>query len=294
MDIVALFCDIDDFCQHFAPWMHAQLLPVQQRQRQRASQLHLSEVMTILVLFHLLGYRNLKQLYGEYVCVHLRAEFPHLVSYTRFVELQRDALLPLCAYLKRRYGRCTGISFIDATALAVCHNRRIHSHRVFVETAARGKSSVGWFYGFKLHLVVNECGELLACCLTPGNVDDRVPVPALVEELWGKLFGDKGYLSQALFETLLEQDLQLITKLRRNMRNKLMPLLDKILLRKRALMETIVDQLKNISQIEHTRHRSVSNFFGNLVAGLIAYTWRPVKPSLGIRPDDNLLPALVC
>lgn len=291
MDIVALFCEIDDFYQRFEPWMRVHLLPARQRQRQ--STMHLSEVMTILVLFHLQGYRNLKQFYREYVCVHLRGEFPHLVSYTRFVELQRNALLPLCAYLKQRYGRCSGISFIDATVLAVCHNRRIHSHQVFAEVAARGKSSVGWFYGFKLHLGVNDQGELLACCLTPGNTDDRGPVPDLTKELWGKLFGDKGYISQALCETLLEQDLQLITKLRRNMANRLIPLLDKLLLRKRALIETIVDQLKNISQIEHTRHRSLWNFYGNLVAGLIAYTWRPVKPSLDIRPDDKRLPALV-
>lgn len=161
---------------------------------------------------------------------------------------------------------------------------------------------MGWFYGFKLHLVVNDQGELLACCLTSGNTDDgeagakrhRTLPPDLVQELWGKLFGDKGHLSQALCETLLDQDLDLITKLRRNMANRLVSLFDKLLLRKRALMETIVDQLKNISQIEHTRHRSVWNFFGNLVAGLIAYTWRPVKPSLDIRPDDGLLPLLVC
>ena len=254
--------------------------------------MHMSEVMTILVWFHLVGYRNFKQVYQREVSKHLRQEFPDLVSYNRFVELQRDALVPLCIYLKYRYGHCTGISFIDSTALAVCHNRRIHSHRVFAEKAARGKSSVDWFYGFKLHLVVKDEGELLACCLTPGNVDDRVPVPQLVKELWGKLFGDKGYLSQPLCEQLLEPDLHLITKLRRNMQNKLMPLLDKLLLRKRAILETIVDQLKNISQIEHTRHRSLYNFMGNLVAGLVAYTWRPTKPSLGIRPDDDLLPAV--
>jgi hypothetical protein len=291
MEIVPLFCEIDDFCMQLEPWLNTYLLPT--RQRQRESRMHLSEVMTILVWFHVVGYRNFKQFYQHEVCKHLRQEFPHLVSYNRFVELQRAALFPLCIYLKSRYGECTGISFIDSTPLAVCHNRRIHSHRVFAEVAARGKSSVGWFYGFKLHLVVNDAGELLACCLTPGNVDDRKPVPQLVHDLWGKLFGDKGYLSQPLREQLLDQDLQLITKLRRNMQNKLMPVMDKLLLRKRAILETIVDQLKNISQIEHTRHRSVFNFMGNLIAGLIAYTWRPVKPSLGLRPDDRLLPNVV-
>lgn len=292
MDIVALFCDLDDFCQRFEPWMQAQMLSM--RQRQRRSEMTLSEVMTILVLFHLLGYRTFKQFYCEYVCVHLRSEFPHLVSYSRLVELQRAALLPLCAYLRQRKGRCTGISFMDSTSLAVCHNRRIHSHRVFAEIAARGKSSVDWFYGFKLHLVVNDEGELLAVCLTPGNTDDRAPVQELAAGLWGKLFADKGYISQLLFETLFDQNLQLVTKLKRNMRNKLMPLLDKLLLRKRSIIETVTDQLKNISQIEHTRHRSLWNFLGNLVAGLIAYTWRPTKPSLGLRPDDYGLPLLVC
>lgn len=293
MDIVTLFCEIDDFCTQLEPWLNTHLLPARQRQRERRSRMHLSEVMTILVWFHVIGYRNFKQFYLHEVSEHLRAEFPQLVSYNRFVELQRDALLPLCIYLRQRYGHCTSISFIDSTALAVCHNRRIYSHRVFAQEAARGKSSVGWFYGFKLHLVVNDVGELLACCLTAGNVDDRVPVPQLVKDLFGKLFGDKGYLSQPLCEQLLEQELHLITKLRRNMQNKLMPMMDKLLLRKRAILETIVDQLKNISQIEHTRHRSLFNFMGNLMAGLIAYTWRPIKPSLDIRPHDPFLPAVV-
>lgn len=291
MEIVTLFCEIDDFCTQLAPWLNTYLLPT--RQRARESRMHLSEVMTILVWFHVVGYRNFKQFYQHEVRHHLHHEFPQLVSYNRFVELQRAALLPLCIYLKSRYGECSGISFIDSTPIAVCHNRRIRSHRVFVEVATRGKSSVGWFYGFKLHLVVNDAGELLACCLTPGNIDDRKPVPQLVRDLWGKLFGDKGYLSQPLREQLLDQDLLLITKLRRNMHNQLLPLMDKLLLRKRAILETIVDQLKNISQIEHTRHRSLWNFMGNLIAGLIAYTWRPNKPSLGLRTDELLLPTIV-
>jgi hypothetical protein len=103
---------------------------------------------------------------------------------------------------------------------------------------------MGWFYGFKLHLAVNDRGELLACCLTPGNVDDRTPVPALVKGLRGKLFGDRGYISVALTHLLFEQGLQLITRLRKNMKNHLMHLSDKLLLRKRA----IIDQLKNISE----------------------------------------------
>jgi transposase len=165
---------------------------------------------------------------------------------------------------------------------------------VFAGLAAKGKTSMGWFYGFKLHLVVNELGELLAFYLTPGNVDDRRPVPRLAKKLFGKLFGDKGYISQKLVATLFEQDLQLITPIRKNMKNRLLSLQDKLLLRKRALIETINDQLKNISQIAHTRHRSARNFLVNLVAGLIAYTHQEKKPSLNVSTSEQaLLPAVI-
>ncbi len=294
MDILPVFCDIDDFCLLFEPaWRHQQLAAAPRR-RHRAASLALSEVMTIIVLFHASGYRNFKTFYTEYVCRHLIWAFPKLTSYNRFVELKRSALVPLCCYLHGRRGECSGISFIDSTTIAVCHNRRIHSHKVFRDLARRGRNSVDWFFGFKLHLCINDCGELLAVRLTPGNTDDRTPVPNLARELFGKLFGDKGYISQKLFESLFAQDIQLVTKLKTNMRNKLMPMFDKIMTRKRALIESVNDQLKNISQIEHTRHRSTANFFVNLIAGLVAYTFREKKPSLNIRVKEQLqLPALV-
>jgi hypothetical protein len=174
--------------------------------------MHPSEIMTILILFQQSHYRTFKAYYTEYVQRHLHNEFPTLMSYSRFVELMPTVLVPLVAYLHTQLGQCTGISFIDSTPLAVCHNARIHQHRVFDGRAARGKTSVGWFYGFKLHLVVNDQGEILAFCLTPGNVDDRHLVPKLATGLVGKLFGDKGYLSQPLAQQLLvTQGLQLIT-----------------------------------------------------------------------------------
>jgi Transposase DDE domain len=288
MNILPVFCDIDDFCLLFEPVWQQRLLREKPRQRRRASTLCLSEVMTIIVMFHASSYRNFKSYYTEYVMPHLSWGFPRLPSYNRFVELMPEALVPLCAYLQTRKGHCSGISFIDSTSLKVCHNRRIHSHQVFAGCARRGKTSVDWFFGFKLHLVTNDCGELLGLRLTPGNVDDRHPVPELVKELFGKLFGDKGYISQALFETLFEQGVQLITKLRKKMKDRLMSIFDKIMLRKRAIIESVTDQLKNISQIEHSRHRSVANFFVNLMAGLIAYTWREKKPSLNIRVKEQL------
>lgn len=244
--------------------------------------------MTILVLFHQLRFRDFKTYYLVYVLSHLHREFPQAVSYQRFVELMPSALGPLCAYLPTGFGTCSGLSFVDSTALAVCHNRRIPHHRVFRDLAQRGKTSMGWFYGFKLHIVINHRGELLACQLTPGNVDDRRPVPKLAQRLWGRLFGDTGYLSQPLTRQLFQtRRVRLVTHLRRNMANRLISLHDKVLLRRRALIETVFDQLKHLLQIEHTRHRSPTNFAVNLVAGLIAYCHQPNKPSIyrGGRPQ---------
>jgi len=289
--LLELFCDVDDFCQDFVPVWRKQLLSAGEMRRQRERSLSVSEIMTILIHFHQSHYRDFKAYYTNYVLERLRKEFPGLVSYTRFVEFIPSVLLPLCVYLRTCcFGICTGISFMDATSLAVCKNPRIHSHKVFSGLAERGKTSTGWFFGFKLHLIFNDRGELLNLMLTPGNVDDRKPVPHMVRKLFGKLFADKGYISKKLFEELLRTfNIQLITGLRSNMKNRLMPLMDKLLLRKRAIVETIIDQLKNISQIEHSRHRSPINFLVNLICGLIAYCHQPKKPSLGL----GTLPALI-
>lgn len=289
MSLLELFVSVDDFCQVFLPFWESKLLAEGSRKRRRSGQLSTSEVMTILIHFHQSQYRNFKAYYTEYVCQHLCAEFPKLVSYERFVILMPSVLGPLSAYLKSLYGGCRGLSFIDSTALKVCNNHRIHTHKTFAGIAQRGKGSLGWFYGFKLHLIINDCGELLACRITPGNVDDRKPVPALCKQLFGKLIADRGYLSQPLFEQLWQTfGIQLITKLKKNMKNRLLPLIDKLLLRKRAIIESVVDQLKNISQIEHTRHRSPLNCFINIIAGLIAYCHQPKKPSLNFFPADAL------
>jgi len=235
---------------------------------------------------------NQEAFYLLHLCRHCRGEFPNLLSYNRFVALIPTALMPMCIDLHTRRGQDTGIAFVDATSWVVCHNRRIHSHKVFKQVARRGKTSMGWFYGFKLHLVVNDRGELLAFRLTPGNVDDREPVPELTAGLTGKLIGDRGSISQKLFHELWERGLQWVTKIRKNMRNPLMPMVDKLLLRKRAIIETINDQIKNIQQIEHTRHRSVVNAMVNVLAALVAYTHHPCKPSLNL--SKNQLKLLTC
>ena len=186
MSLEGLFCGVNEFCRVFLPDWHRRLL---------------SEIMTILIHFHQSHYRNFKAFYLLHLCRHGQGEFPHLLSYNRFVALIPTVLMPLCIYLHTRRGEDTGITFIDATSLVVCHNRRIHSHKVFKQVARRGKTSMGWFYGFKLHLVVNDRGELLAFRITPGNVDDRQPVPDLTQGLTGKLIGDRGYISHRLFQT---------------------------------------------------------------------------------------------
>ena len=292
MSLLELFCDVDDFCQAFQRQRAAQL-PAQAGRRVRQPGLCESEIMTLMIHFHQSGYRTFKAYYTEHVQPHLRAEFPALVSYSRFVQLLPRVVLWLWAYAQARCGRCTGIAFVDSTPLRVCDNRRISRNKVFKGLAARGQCSLGWFYGFKLHLIVNECGELLAFALTPGNVDDRKPVPRLAKRLFGKLFGDKGYLSHSLFEQLWEHGVQLITGLKAKMKNRLLPLLDKLLLRKRYLIETINDQLKNQSQVEHSRHRSPINFVVNVLAGLIAYTWQPKKPAINWSVHEEKALALL-
>lgn len=226
----------------------------------------------------------------KHVCIFFQTYFPNLVSYNRFVELEKSALIPLCWYLHLRPRQSTGINFIDSTSLEICLNYRAKRNKVFKGLANWGKSSVGWYFGFKLHLIINEFGEIISFMITPANVDDRKPVPEMTKNFFGKLFGDRGYISQKLFELLLQQNIQLITTLKKNMKNRLIPIIDKILLRKRSLIETVNDQLKNISQIQHTRHRSVCNFMVNVIAGLIAYTYQDKKPSLNLTTQDlNLL-----
>jgi Transposase DDE domain len=291
--LIAMFCEIDDFCKWFEPLYTQRLLQSGQCQRTRQTALALSEILTIIVYFHCSHYRDFKHYYTEYVATHLRSYFPALVSYSRFVELMPRALVPLCGYLHTRKGRCTGVTFVDSTPLAVCHNRRIARHKVFDGYATRGKSSMGWYFGFKLHLMVNDEGELLAFRVTTGEVDDREPVWRMAQELWGHLYGDRGYISKALHDTLLATGLTLITLIRRTMKPRLMRLWDRLILRKRFLIETINDQLKNVSQIEHSRHRSLIGFMVNLVSGLIAYTFQPKKPSLGLRCTVSGLPVAI-
>ena len=162
-------------------------------------------------------------------------------------------------------------------------------HKTMKGWAAKGKCTIGWFYGFKLHLIINDKGEIIQWMLTPGNVDDRDPLKNqfFTQILFGKLFADRGYISQSLFDMLFVEDIHLVTKIKSNMKNSLMNLYDKICLRKRAVIETVNDELKNICSIEHTRHRSVDNFVVNLISAMIAYNLMPKKPQMNIEIIDR-------
>ena len=254
-----IFCKVDDFYQEFEPKFRKRLLK-NDRRKDRSPEMSVSEIITIVILFHRSGFRNFKGFYTDYVSVHLRSEFPRLVSYSRLIQLLPRTMVPLVAFLNSLRGRVSGISFVDSTSLAICKNKRIARNKVFRGLATRGKTTMGWFFGFKLHLIVNDSGDIISWSITQGHVDDRRAVPRLAKRVKGKLFGDKGYISQPLFKHLFERGTQLITTIRSNMKNRLLPLMDRILLRKRFIIETINDQLKNISQIEHSRHRSPVNF----------------------------------
>jgi hypothetical protein len=290
--ITEIFCLIDDFCKEFEKTIEKHVLPENScpKRRNRKYRLSDSEVITILTMFHLGQFRNLKHYYLQYVVKHLNKEFPRTVSYNRFTELQKKALLPMSVFLKMFcLGKCTGVSFIDSTPINACHIKREKQHRVFKGMATKGQCSMGWFFGFKLHLVINDKGEILDFLLTQANVDDRCPLKnkSFHDKIFGKLFGDKGYIGNSLFEQLFIDGIHLITKIRKNMKNSLMHLHDKIILRKRALIETVNDELKNICQIEHTRHRSFENFISNLISGLIAYCFLDKKPALKLEILEN-------
>lgn len=278
-DLTTLYCNVDDFWKEFRNEWEKHLIDSGKKKRGPEPELSISEMMTIVILFHQSNYRTFKHFYGH-LSVHFKSYFPKLISYDRFVHTMKTLFIPLFAYLLRHTGVITGIAFIDSTSIAVCHNKRIRRNKVFKGLAKRGKTTAGWFYGFKLHLIINDRGEILAFQLTQGNVSDVSMVETLSKGILGKLFGDKGYISAEIAKNLFQRGLQLFTTLKSNMKQKLMSWKDKILLRKRSLIETVNDQLKNISQIEHTRHRSPHNFLINLLAGVAAYGLQPKKPSL--------------
>lgn len=278
MNFTELFCKLDDCSKEFA---RSEQVKIEYSNGRRgiAASMSLGEIMTIIVGYHASGFKTFKQYY-LYLQTYHRHDFPKLLSYSRFIEWIPYCLIPLTKIMSTLCADATGIGFIDSTSLSVCDNIRIRRNKTFAGLAERGKSSMGWFYGFKLHIVINSKCEIMAFRITKGNTNDRSPVKDLLKDIKGKIFGDRGYLSKSLFEELYANGTQLITNIKNNMKNKLLTLEDKYLLRKRFIIETIFDLLKNGGDIDHSRHRSPTNCFVHLIAGLISYTLNPNKPQL--------------
>jgi hypothetical protein len=285
--IEEIFCEIDDFCKAFFPQFERGLLPSRNAKRRRAVSMSASEIMTIVILFHLSHYRDFKNFYLDCVLRQMRNYFPRLLSYNRFVEVQGRVFPALCVFMKEKSGHETGLYYVDSTTLAACRNQRINQHQTFDNIAERGKSSMGWFYGFKLHVEINHKGEIMAFCLTPGNSDDRHPVPKLFKQLKGLAAGDKGYISKKMAAELAKMGVQFITKTRRNMKPVKRSSFEKFFLAKRAVVEAVIGQLKEICQIEHSRHRKPDNFLINILAALAAYTLKPRKPSINLKAIEK-------
>lgn len=279
--LTTLFCEIDDFCVSFEPVWFQTLIEANAKVRKRTGGLRLSEIMTLIIGFQFSHFRNFKKYYLTMSFFH-RKEFPGMPCYERFVSLMKTALVPLFFFFMHKNGKCDGVSFMDATKIEVCHPKRVRSHKVFDGLAKLGKTTMGWFFGFKFHFVINGQGEILSVKLTPGNCDDRGPVPDLARSLVGKLFADKGYICRKLFKKLLENGLKLITPIKRNMKPQIMPRDESILLQKRSLIESVINQLKTVFHLQHTRHRSVWNFMVNLVAVLCAYCLYDRKACLNV------------
>ncbi len=281
IDYDKLFYFVDNFCKGFEPWYKKQLVSGHLMRRRREGHLTLSEVLTILIAYHQSGMACFKYFYLDLSTYHHHL-FPKLVHYDRFIALIKQAFPALICLLKSLAGEITEYLFIDSTPMAVCHNLREKKHKVFKDLAAKGKTSTGWFFGLKIHLIFNTHVEIVRLAITPGNVNDKTPVTEMVKGITAKLIGDKGYLSRNLFQQLFKSGVTLITKIKKNMKNILMDTADKLMLMKRSLIETIFSSLKSLNTLIHHRHRNPINAFAHLLAGLINYQIRDDKPSLHI------------
>lgn len=283
--LIQMFLDIDDFCQSYESWKATQVaLP--NLEDNWKSALHRSEALTILVYYHHSGYKCFQYYYERLVQGDLKSYFPITYGYKYFLRLIPKCfdLLFLFAQWQCRNTQRTGIYYIDSKRLPVCHNKRIHNHRVFNAIAQRGKSSMGWFYGLKLHLVINNLGEINSFLFTSANFSDnnKEVLKYLLDGLGGVCFGDKGYLSK-LFEHFYSNGLKLVTKIRRNMKNQLMPLHEKYQLMKRGVIESVNDILMTVCDLEHTRHRSPANAITHMIAALVGYNYLPQKPTVILK-----------
>ncbi|WP_338790494.1 IS982 family transposase [Bernardetia sp. MNP-M8] len=286
--LIGIFYLVDEFCLQAQSYVSSKWVGTKSSSTftpspTRLPQLSASEIMTILVYYNYSGYKNFQYYYQRFVCNDLVPYFPKLCSYNRFLELIERVSLPMYVLAKLLCAKSeeTGTYFIDSKKIVISDNRRIHSHKVFKDIAKRGKGSMGWFFGFKLHLVINHLGEVMAFEITAANKADNNHnlLKNLLKNLKGNCFGDKGYLTK-LWEQLYEKGLKMITKTKKNMKNQLITLKEKYTLRKRAIIESVNDILISVFDVEHSRHRKPINAFTHMAATIVAYHFYPEKPRI--------------
>lgn len=278
--LTTIFCQVDDFCNDLEKYTAAKLLPSPTSgKRGPKCCLSDSEIMSVLILFQSSGYRNFKTFYTQCLLYHWKKAFPRLPSYNRFVEIMKRVFFLLILFSQVHTGKQTGIYYIDSSCLPTCHLKRSRRHKTFKNIAEYGRTSVGWFFGLKIHLVINNKGELIAFKVTKGNMHDAKGGESLLEALQGLAFGDKGYIGKDLFSRLLKKGLKLVTRTRKNMKPKKYSSFEKQLLNQRGIIETVFNHFKHHFQVWHTRHRSVINAMVHLLAAVAAYTIEPLKIS---------------
>jgi hypothetical protein len=292
IDLTELYVEIDDFCRKFVRSLDGYLVGNAKIIIDTPG-LSLSEVMTILVYYHFSKFDCLKHYYLIKSISDFKVAFPKLPSYNRFVERIPEVAILAMIYLQYRQTKFNGAGYIDATPLRVSHNKRTNSHKVFKLTAKLGKSSMGWFYGFKLHVICDFAGNIIKCRITNGSANDLKIGADMMKDLKGKMYADKGYIGKKEFLKLLNSGLILITGIKKNMKDRLLELWDKILLKKRSLIESVYNIMKNTLHLEHSRHRSVVNAGIYYITTLIAYCWKPNKPHIRFnKQETKLLQAL--
>lgn len=292
-DLVVIFCEVDDFCKEYEKKLSNKnnLLTKGDGKRAKKFRLNMSEVITISIWYHFSGYKTFKEYYHGLVLPRMRGEFPNLVSYSRFIELKKIATPVLALFMQKKFELCSGVSFIDSFKLAACNIRRKASHKTLKMFAKKGKTSMGWFYGTKAHVICNDQGSITALAITPGNVSDNNHnlLNSIFKKTFGKVFGDKGYIiKQDFYAELVEKGIKIFTRLKKNMKNKLLSLEDKLLLKKRGLIESVGDILKNHMDLEHTRHRAPWAFFCHVFSTITAYQFRSKKPHLDRYVDFSI------
>jgi hypothetical protein len=278
--LVKMYSELDDLLQDYQFF----LVSKGEKFERRKTLLSDAETGTILAMYHLFGYKCFKYYYEDMILGRLKSWFPNAPQYKVFLRYTKMSweLMHLWLLFKIAGSKKSGTYFIDSKKLEVCHLKRAHQHQVFKDVAHKGKTSTGWFYGLKVHLVINDLGEIMAFEITPGNVADnnRELLKRLLDDLQGICVGDKGYQS-ALFECFYEKSLHLLVKPKKNAKKKVPEQMRLVKLsRKRALIESVFDILSSVLDIEHSRHRSSTNGFVNILSALVAYQYREQKPSL--------------